>query len=115
MARCAVGVLADAGWGVDVSEYDDGIPGPPNRPDRAEFWQLSEIVLNHDAQAQDDGGLVRVIERFIPEEVATYVAWQRCLRADVPPLMFFITTLAASWLDGFAAGAAYQKKYGDRT
>jgi hypothetical protein len=105
------------------------IPGPDDRPDQKEFWQLSELVLKHDAAAndEDEAGLLRIIEEFIPENVAGYVATQRTMfmlsgnplflimRMVNPDQFIGIHTLAAaSWIDGFCAGAAYQKKYGEK-
>lgn len=107
-----------------MSDFDNGIPGPPNRPDVPEFWHLSEIVLGMDADAEDEAGLLKIITEIIPEEVLTYMAEQRTLFAfDRDPLLsmvrgplrfhFFILMVAA-YHDAFCAGAIYQKKYGEK-
>lgn len=107
----------------DASEFDNGIPGPPQRPDTKEFWQLSEIVLAHDAKSSEgEEAFLSIINDFIPIEVAEYMGLSRTLMMlefGVIPELFLalvgpqVHALTSSgWLDGFAAGAAYQKKYG---
>lgn len=107
-----------------MSDLNDMMPGPPNRPDRPEFWHLSEIVLGQDAKAEDEAGLLAVIEAVIPEEVLTYMAEQRVLHSfDRDPVFglmrgplrvhFFIAAVAM-WHDAFCAGAMYERKYGEK-
>lgn len=106
---------------------NDLFPGPQERPDVPEFWQLSEIVLKHDARAEEEGGLERTIEEFIPEEVASYICVARTaamLMSDPMMVLFRMMrpdlylrihlTAAAAWNDGFCAGAAYQREYGKK-
>jgi len=106
---------------------NDLFPGPPDRPDTPEFWRLSEIVLKHDSDALVDGGLEKVIEQFVPEDVAGYMAVHRsAAMLEMSPLFVLIRmanpghfltihlTTAAAWNDGFCAGAAYERKYGEK-
>lgn len=83
----------------------------PNRPDTPEFWHLSEIVLANDANS---GGLRNVVGQFIEMRVLEYMAMQRaamaCEKIGLPDEV--IPALAAAIIDGFCAGAAYERKYG---
>lgn len=105
-----------------MSDINDIFPGPPSRPDRPEFWQLSEIVLGQDTKADQEGGVAAVIEDVIPEAVLTYMAEQRTLHLfDSDPILsvmrgdwrvHFFLLMVASWHDAFCAGAQYERKYG---
>jgi hypothetical protein len=95
------------------------IPGPPDRPDVPEFWQLSEIVLRHDAVAKESDvqGLQKVIaESGVPESVVLYVAKNRAaLALKQSGIVITGSNLSlgmAMWIDAFLAGMEYQKKYG---
>lgn len=99
-----------------MSEFDQGIPGPPGRPDHPDFWKLCDVVLKHDASTEDDTpeSLDAVIAEFVDPEVLAYMAFQRTLRmcmssgADLP-IMQLLPMLGGSWVDGFVAGAAFQQ------
>jgi len=108
------------GMGNEQAQHD--------RPDHPAFWQLSEILLGSDAAVQDDPSqLVKILEKFMPVNVVAYVAAQRALtmasRVGVPneregsvivPIVRIFGMMSGSWVDGFALGAAWQKKYGDK-
>lgn len=96
----------------------DFFPGPEHRPDVKEFWQLSEIVLRNDAIATEGEaeGFHRVVQEFVPMEVATYMGEQRVaiflngMGFPMPPEPV-LGMMVAIWMDGFCAGAKYAKEY----
>lgn len=96
------------------------MPGPDNRPDVPEFWHLSEIVLQHDGRFEDGGNpaaLEEVVNEFCPVEVVAYMGVQRSARAlqghgPVLTLPEVHALMAATWIDAFAAGASYERRYG---
>jgi hypothetical protein len=94
----------------------------PNRPDVPEFWQLAYIVSRHDAtmDAAADPTTAEAVLALtlggygLPPRVAEYVSMQRAMRAagvttagQLREHGAEVAKLAACWLDGFAAGAAY--------
>lgn len=100
------------------------------RPDHPAFWQLSEIAIGNDTAVKDDPAkLTEILEAIMPKEVVTYVAAQRgrliCEKSGVPndhdvanvivPTVFLFAFSTGSWIDGFAMGAAWQKKYGGKS
>lgn len=116
--------------GVKMSDFDGGIPGPPDRPDCPEFWQLSEIVLGLDAsceQVQNDEEFTSVLTKMlagrIPVEVIEYTSMQRTamtLGAINPVALMLLggpeelhLLLMTTWCDAFTAGMEYQRKYGE--
>lgn len=111
-----------------MSDFDNGIPGPPERPDCKEFWQLSEIVLGLDASVEsvvNDDQFTSVVERIlgdrIPMEVVEYTASARTVLSlyEINPLVLVLAgvetihaLLMATWSDAFVAGMEYERKYG---
>lgn len=111
-----------------MSDINDLFPGPPQRPDCKEFWQLSEIVLGLDAVADESlrtegigSACEKSLDGRLPVEVVDYMAITR----SAPTASFFhplalavmgprniLAFLAATWADGFVAGLEYQRKYG---
>jgi hypothetical protein len=83
----------------------------PDRPDTPEFWHLSEIVLANDANSD---GVAQVVNQIIEVRVLQYVAMNRagkaCQALGLPDALE--PMLAAAIMDGFAAGAMYERKYG---
>lgn len=103
----------------------------PERPDRPEFWRLAYIVSHHDARLDGitdpdakDQEWQRIMGQYLPTDVASYVSVQRGMRAagvatrgELAARFNEVARAAAVWLDGFAAGAAYQstKRQGDKS
>ena len=98
---------------------DDLFGNHPDRPDKIEFWHLSEIILGLDATTDDDteATIESVVGHIIPPDVAAYVAVQRASRALLSLESSRVTAqdllalLSAAWIDGFTAGGTFAKKY----
>lgn len=101
------------------------IPGPADRPDVPEFWNLSEILLQMDGRIEEGNySLESVIDEVIPAEVAVYASHQRALgllvkKSELPPFLVAVMAdpelmamLGAMWIDGFIMGATYQQRHG---
>lgn len=110
---------------------DEQSAGFPNRPDVPEFWNLSEVIIAHDAQAETQADMVAGVNAVIPVEVLEYVAEERSKVAmhdllHVPPeaiaaKVFVLTSadelhnvVCVAWADAFMCGAEYQAKHGKK-
>lgn len=97
------------------------------RPDHPDFWKLSEVLLRMDsgidpkAMSQDEMEeqyKVRLAEIGIDPDVLNYASVQRAYRLleTMPPGMpdplkaMLGSMFASLWLDGFAAGAFFERK-----
>jgi hypothetical protein len=87
-------------------------PRFPKRPDSADFWLLSQVVIDNDTAMDNetidfDDRLAQVIE---PDAVA-YMAQQRALRIVGPSATKLqLAKVASIWLDAFIAGATFQAR-----
>lgn len=110
-----------------MSDLNDLFPGPPDRPDTPEFWQLSEIVLGFDSMVENcesDEQFVGIVTRQnngFPTEVVDYMAFNRtfpALQCFHPLALMSMgpenihAFMMAAWSDAFCAGMEYQRKYG---
>lgn len=91
----------------------------PNRPDTADFWLLAEVVQDFDSAADDGTPIDRLIAPIVDMDSLVYMAQQRALRAQMAdnPLIAqsklpLEVKLAGLWMEGFAAGAQFQKRKG---
>ena len=73
------------------------------RPQHDDFWLMAAIVQDLDAAADDGIAMERIIGAIDGESLA-YVANQRALRMGGGILT------GAAWLDGFIAGANFNKR-----
>jgi hypothetical protein len=91
-------------------EFIDPLRDPrfPERPQSEDFWKLSEILLKHDGAAGEGEGVESVIHRYLDDEDALiYMATHRAMRITSDPETRAL--LAAIFIDGFMAGAAFTK------
>jgi hypothetical protein len=88
----------------------------PGRPDVPEFWQMSEVLLSNDAEAEEFGeeGFRKMVEKHVPLDVLTYIAMQRALALLVRGVGPGPATDMALWCDGFVAGATYATRYPEK-
>jgi hypothetical protein len=88
-------------------------PRFPDRPDHADFWKLSRIILYMDADAETYDGFERLVdEAGVDHRSLSYVAMQRALRShggDISDPDAVVRT-AAVWIDGFITGNRYSKE-----
>lgn len=89
----------------------------PNRPDHPDFWLLAEIVQDFDSAADDGTQFDRLVKPIVDVESLTYVAEQRVLRMQMAINPLIAQSPAAqsakiggAWIDGFVAGALFQKR-----
>jgi hypothetical protein len=81
----------------------------PDRPQSETFWKLSEILLKHDGAASEGDDVESVIHDYIDDEDALiYMATHRAMRVTSDPDTRAL--LAALFIDGFMAGAAFAKE-----
>jgi hypothetical protein len=91
------------------------MPGPsyPGRPDHPDFWLIVQAVLDTDAAADSRQAFNDIIGRYADPDSVAYMASQRALRlmrAGQPAgVMARQAQLGAGWIDGFLAGAAFQR------
>lgn len=93
----------------------------PNRPDHHDYWRLSELVLQVDAQATEDGRrLDNIVAEIIDPESLAYTAFQRAIRVlgvntrgQVAARMGDIAKLATVYHEGFILGARFESKRKD--
>lgn len=85
----------------------------PMRPDHPDFWRLSEIVLQFDAQADWlSVDINDIVKQSIDLPSATYMALQRALRikqASSGPSGWW-SYLSAAWLEGLVAGIRFEQR-----
>lgn len=86
-----------------------------------EFDLLARIVWERDAAmdaaADKDAVYEQTVSGTIPVAVLSYVAVQRAMRGlgietlgDLQPMSAQVAGAAAAWIDGFMAGATYERK-----
>jgi hypothetical protein len=102
----------------------------PERPDHPDFWKISEILLEMDAEintsrmTQDECEVefVKRLQRIgVDQASLSYAAAQRTLRAihSLPATfpqqarIVLATLMGGIWVDGFTAGAAYAERRQD--
>ena len=106
-------------------DLTDVFGAPQERPSHPDFWKLSDVLLKMDgtidpttmSQEECEAAYVaRLAELNIDPDVMGYAACQRALRglaffkdAPVEIRRMFATVLASAWIDGFAAGALYER------
>lgn len=90
-------------------------PRFPKRPTHPDFWRISEVVLQHDGEA-DEGNqsMGEIVKDTVDLESLTYFAMQRagmtCQRSGLPDAL--VPVLGSVWLDAFMAGARFQQRGG---
>lgn len=98
-----------------LNDFFGDVPGRPDHPD---FWKLSEVVLGNDGRMEDPdpNALIKLVEEIIDMSVMTYMAQQRAMRPlqnmgvqVIEPDTFAL--MVSIWMDGFMAGAKYQKSH----
>lgn len=88
----------------------------PLRPDHPDWWRLSELVLQLDAQATEDGRrLDNITAGIIDPESLGYLALQRAMRylgittrAEVAEHMTTIARMGAWYHEAFILGARFE-------
>lgn len=81
------------------------------RPEHEDFAKMCEILVKMDGEAEDSP----ITGKDLPEIIGldgntlSYVAMQRALRARMFLNSDELTKLAATWLDGFAAGKRWNE------
>lgn len=86
----------------------------PNRPEHADFWLMAEVVQDLDSAADDGTNFERLVAPIVDPASLAYMASQRGLRAYTMLSGGGQVRLSAAWLDGFIAGAMYQKRKADQ-
>lgn len=88
----------------------------PGRPQSADYWRISEVILWLDGQADAGVQVEAVVADAVDLEAALYAGKQRALRAVGEPLRGTrpVELLAGMWLDGFMAGMLFQQRGGHR-
>lgn len=84
-------------------------PQFPDRPDHADFWALAAVLQDFDSAADDGTSFARLASPVIDPESLVYMASQRAMRAAE---LTDGVQLKAAWMDGFMAGALFQKRRG---
>ena len=85
-------------------------PNRPGRPNHADFWLLSEVVIDMDNVAKSGKTPFEdQVGRMVDPESLIYMARQRSLRTRAHSHLLE-PALASLWLDGFMVGAAYQAR-----
>lgn len=106
-----------------MSGMSDVFGERPARPDTAEFWRLSEIVLRLDGAmeaaatgAEKDQVWEARVTEHVELEALTYMAMQRAIRAlglrtrvDVALRSLDVAKLSGMYIDGFIAGCEFTK------
>ena len=84
----------------------------PMRPDHPDFWRLSEIVLQIDAQADVPGtNIDDLVKQSIDLPSATYMALQRALRIKTATgIELSLVYLSAAWLEGLVVGIRSEQR-----
>ena len=93
-------------------------PRYPNRPQHPDYWRMSEIVMQHDAQSVEDGKSVPEIAQ-VDEASLLYMASNRIgftlnatgLGAQARGME---PVLLAIYLDAFALGKKFAERGGHR-
>lgn len=81
------------------------------RPDHPDFWRLSEIILQIDAQADIPGTNIDIVKQSIDSPSATYMALQRALRIkQATGTELSLVYLSAAWLEGLVAGIRFEQR-----
>ena len=88
---------------------------PLSRPDHADFWLISEALIDQDAQADSGQSVMDILGRMIHPDSVIYAADQRALRVTLllPGIALndvTAATLRGLWVDGFLAGMQVQAK-----
>lgn len=111
---------------MDLNEFF----GPnPNRPDNADFWRLSEIVLEMDgaiqaAPTQDAKEVVwqSYMDKYADDRAVYYLALQRSFHTlgiqtagQAQANFDLLTKLTTVYSEGFLVGCAYQERGGKQT
>lgn len=97
-----------------------------NRPDHADFWKLSSVLLrldsgldpsNPDEAAKEAQYKARLDELGIDSSSLAYAATQRAMRAlgietqmELAMKADVVMMLTSVWIDAFAAGAFYERE-----
>lgn len=88
-------------------------PRFPNRPQHEDFWRLSEIILQLDAEAQATGviDISDVVQKLVGADLDSihYMAVQRALFIRGAAGLG-TEQMAAGWIDGFLAGVLFQQR-----
>ncbi len=96
---------------------------PDKRPDHPDFWKMSQIIIDCDAQAEEQG-LDEVLDGYVDKDALVYMANQRAYRAlniqreselQDAATRESVSIIAAMWMDAFIVGAKYERKIQDGT
>ena len=96
---------------------------PDKRPDNPDFWKMSQIIIDCDAQAEEQG-LEPVLDGYVDKDALVYMANQRAYRAlniqresdlQDEATRESVSIIAAMWMDAFIVGAKYERKTQDGT
>lgn len=80
----------------------------PGRPSHPDFWKLSELVLQMDAESQGRG-IDEMLNEYVDDKSFSYLAVQRAGRFAGTPTD--VMMCAASTVQGFVLGVRYAMKY----
>lgn len=91
-------------------------PDFPDRPQSQDYWRMVEVINRLDGEATEGGrGSGEVTAEYADPEAVMYMALQRAMRMENATRGAIPAELvAALWIDGFVAGAAFQKAGGHR-
>jgi hypothetical protein len=78
------------------------------RPEHPDFWLLSQVLIDQDAQAESGQRALEIIGRYLDPPSVAYMANQRALRVMSGRPAAGIVQVSAAWIDGFLAGMAAQ-------
>ena len=91
---------------------DDPRDRHPMRPDHPDFWRLSEIVLQIDAQADVPGtNIDDLVKQSVDLPSATYMALQRAIQIKTTTgTDARLLPLSAAWLEGLVVGIRSEQR-----
>lgn len=91
-------------------------PAFPDRPQSLDYWRMVEVINRLDGESAEGGrGSADVTAEYADPEAVMYMGLQRAMRMEqatggaIPAHV-----VAALWMDGFVAGAAYGAAGGHR-
>lgn len=87
----------------------------PGRPDGPDFWALSDLMLQLDAWAREDGrSLTEIVGDLVDLRSLHYIAEQRIMRGvnafRLRPTDNERRLMAALYLEAFVMGARFQQR-----
>lgn len=100
---------------------DDVFGRRQHRPEHPDFWRIVEIMLANDGRMDAASPAAKeqvwkdTTSDVVDTESVTYMATQRAIRALGAPTPTTIrqhSAVAALWIDGFIAGAHFERRGG---